>query len=91
MLDQVPEGPPGEPDIIVTFDIDKNGILRMTCKDADELNAADVEIEVTKVSNKKEDIKEMIEKQKMFDDADQVVNNNVGAKNAFEQFCAEMR
>jgi len=34
----------------------------MTCKDADELNAADVEIEVTKVSNKKEDIKEMIEK-----------------------------
>lgn len=44
ILDNVPEGPAGEPDIIVTFDINKEGILKMTAKDADEINAADVTI-----------------------------------------------
>jgi len=27
----------------------------------------------------------------MFDDAEQLANNNVGAKNAFEKFCSEMK
>jgi len=90
MLENIPEGPEGEAVIIVTFDINKEGILTATAKDADEINCADIKIEIAK-NKGKEQIKEDIAILEVFDDADQHANNNVGAKNAFEKFLADMR
>ena len=52
MLENVPEGPEGEPEIIVTFDINKEGILTATAKDADEINQADIKCNIAKEKGK---------------------------------------
>ena len=59
-------------------------------KDADEINCADIKCEIAKVKGK-EQVNEDIAILEVFNDADQQANNNVGAKNAFEKFLADMR
>lgn len=89
-LDNIPEGPEGEPDIIVTFDINKEGILTATAKDADEINQADIKIQIAKAQGRKEDIQNAQALQEVFNNEEQKQNNNIGAKNAFEKFLADM-
>lgn len=91
VLDGVPEGPAGEPDIIVTFDINKEGILSFTAKDADTINAAEIKVQTEKTEGRVDDIREGQALQEIFNTEEEKNNNNVGAKNAFEKYLADMK
>merc|ERR1719425_47456 len=83
-LGNIPPAPRGLPQIEVTFEIDVNGILNV--KAADKGNSNEKEITITADKNRPsdEEIKEMIESAKRFEEEDRIMRDTVQTRNELE-------
>jgi endoplasmic reticulum chaperone BiP len=83
-LSGIPPAPRGVPQIEVSFDVDVNGILRVTAADKASGSAKDITISNDKGRLSKEDIDRMIKEAEQFAEEDKKFKERVEACNSFE-------
>merc|ERR1711972_1174299 len=83
-LSNIPPAPRGVPQIEVTFEIDANGILNVRAADQGTGNEEAITITADKNRPSDEEIKEMIESAKRFEEEDRIVRDTVQARNELE-------
>ncbi|KAG0020773.1 ATPase with role in protein import into the ER, partial [Podila clonocystis] len=86
ILDNIPPAPRGTPQIEVTFELDANGILRVTAADKATGNKNQVTISNNKGRLSEEEIERMIVEAEQFADEDRLLKERVDAKNDFENY-----
>jgi chaperone protein DnaK len=90
-LTGIPPAPRGVPQIEVTFEIDVNGILRVTAEDKGTGNKE--KITITNDHNRltPEDIERMIKDAEKFSDDDKKIKEKVEAKNELESYAYSLK
>ena len=90
-LNGIPPAPRGVPQIEVTFEIDVNGILRVSAEDKG--TGKKEKITITNVQNRlsPEDIERMVNDAEKFADEDKKVKEKVEAKNEFESYAYSLK
>jgi heat shock protein 5 len=83
-LTGIPPAPRGVPQIEVTFEIDVNGILKVTAEDKGTGNKNNIVINSNTNRLSPEDIDRMIKDSEQFADEDKKVKDRVDAKNELE-------
>merc|ERR1712212_1282695 len=83
-LGNIPPAPRGVPQIEVTFEIDANGILNVKAADKGTGNEEEITITADKNRPSDEEIKEMIESAKRFEEEDRIVRDTVQTRNELE-------
>jgi len=83
-LSNIPPAPRGVPQIEVTFEIDANGILNVKAADQGTGNEEEITITADKNRPSDEEIKEMIESAKKFEEEDRIVRETVQTRNELE-------
>jgi len=83
-LDDIPKQPRGVPQISVKFDLDLNGILKVTATEKSSNKTKNVVIEKGRLSD--EQIKKMLAEAESFAAADKLLRERVDAKNGFENY-----
>ncbi|KAG0039017.1 ATPase with role in protein import into the ER [Podila clonocystis] len=86
VLNNIPPAPRGTPQIEVTFEIDTNGILRVTAADKATGNKNQITISNNKGRLSEEEIDRMIVEAEQFADEDRLLKERVDAKNDFENY-----
>lgn len=90
-LKGIPPAPRGVPQILVTFDIDANGILHVSAED----KTAGVKNQITITNDKgrlsKEEIERLVREAEKFKAEDEEVKRKVEAKNSLENYAYNMR
>ncbi|GMK57304.1 hypothetical protein CspeluHIS016_0401380 [Cutaneotrichosporon spelunceum] len=90
-LVNIPPAPRGVPQIEVTFEIDANGILKVSAADKGTGNAESITITNDKRRLTPEDIERMVAEAEEFADEDAAVKKRIEAKNALENFVYTLR
>ncbi|KAI8903844.1 heat shock protein 70 family [Gorgonomyces haynaldii] len=90
-LTGIPPAPRGVPQIEVTFEIDVNGILRVSASDKGTGKSESIEIKNDKGRLSEEDIERMIKEAEAMADEDAKVKGKIEAKNAFENYLYALR
>ncbi|KNE70888.1 chaperone DnaK [Allomyces macrogynus ATCC 38327] len=85
-LTNIPPAPRGVPQIEVTFEIDVNGILKVSAADKATGKSNSVTINQDKSRLSEEEIERMIQEAKEFEEEDKLVRETVEAKNALENY-----
>ncbi|KAG0032130.1 ATPase with role in protein import into the ER [Podila clonocystis] len=85
-LTNIPPAPPGVPHIEVTFEIDANGILRVSASDKGTGKTETITITNDKGRLSEEEIERMIKEAEKFADEDQQVKERIEAKNVLENY-----
>ena len=90
-LNGIPPAPRGVPQIEVTFEIDVNGILRVSAEDKG--TGKKEKITITNDQNRlsPEDIERMVNEAEKFADEDKLVKEKVEAKNEFESYAFSLK
>jgi len=90
-LNGIPPAPRGVPQIEVTFEIDVNGILRVSAEDKG--TGKKEKITITNDQNRlsPEDIERMVNDAEKFADEDKKVKEKVDAKNEFESYAYSLK
>ncbi|KAH7642989.1 heat shock protein [Dermatophagoides farinae] len=90
-LTGIPPAPRGVPQIEVTFEIDVNGILKVTAEDKGTGNKE--KITITNDHNRltPEDIERMIKEAEKFSDEDKKIKERVEAKNELESYAYSLK
>jgi len=90
-LNGIPPAPRGVPQIEVTFEIDANGILRVSAEDKG--TGKKEKITITNDQNRlsPEDIERMVNEAEKFADDDKKVKEKVEAKNEFESYAYSLK
>merc|ERR1712142_228730 len=83
-LGNIPPAPRGVPQIEVTFEIDANGILNVKAADKGTGNEEVITITADKNRPSDEEIKEMIESAKRFEEEDRIMRDTVQTRNELE-------
>jgi len=83
-LGNIPPAPRGVPQIEVTFEIDANGILNVKAADKGTGNEEEITITADKNRPSDEEIKEMIESAKRFEEEDRIMRETVQTRNELE-------
>jgi len=83
-LSNIPPAPRGVPQIEVTFEIDANGILNVKAADKGTGNEEEITITADKNRPSDEEIKEMIESAKRFEEEDRIMRDTVQTRNELE-------
>merc|ERR1711973_639544 len=83
-LTDIPPAPRGVPQIEVTFEIDANGILNVKAADQGTGNEEEITITADKNRPSDEEIKEMIESAKRFEEEDRILRDTVQTRNELE-------
>merc|ERR1712060_1020795 len=83
-LSNIPPAPRGVPQIEVTFEIDANGILSVRAADQGTGNEEEITITADKNRPSDEEIKEMIESAKRFEEEDRIMRETVQTRNELE-------
>merc|ERR1712117_207720 len=83
-LSDIPPAPRGVPQIEVTFEIDANGILNVKAADKGTGNEEEITITADKNRPSDEEIKEMIESAKRFEEEDRIMRDTVQTRNELE-------
>jgi L1 cell adhesion molecule like protein len=90
-LEGIPPAPRGVPQIEVTFDIDANGILNVSAVDKGTGKQNKITITNDKGRLSKEEIEKMVQDAEKFKAEDEAVKKKIEAKNAFENYCFQMK
>jgi heat shock 70kDa protein 1/2/6/8 len=90
-LEGIPPAPRGVPQIEVTFDIDANGIMNVSAADKGTGKTNKITITNEKGRLSKEDIERMVNEAEKFKGEDEQVKKRIEVKNAFENYCFQMK
>jgi len=90
-LTGIPPAPRGVPQIEVTFEIDANGILKVSAEDKGTGNKEKITITNDHNRLSPEDIEKMIKDAEKFADDDQKIKERVEAKNELESYAYSMK
>ncbi|CAM4846804.1 unnamed protein product [Rotaria magnacalcarata] len=90
-LTGIPPAPRGVPQIEVTFEIDVNGILKVTAEDKGTGNKNNIVISSNTNRLSPEDIERMIKDSERFADEDKKVKDRVDAKNELESYVYSLK
>merc|ERR1711916_364728 len=90
-LTDIPPAPRNVPQIDVAFEIDVNGILRVSAEDKGTGNSNEVKIENDKGRLSEEDIERMIEEAEMFAEEDRQLKEKIDARNGLESYAYSLR
>jgi len=90
-LTGIPPAPRGVPQIEVTFEIDVNGVLRVSAKDLAGGHANEITITNNKGRLSPEDIERMVKEAEKFADEDRLVKERIEAKNGLENYAYTLR
>ncbi|KAJ3213625.1 ATPase with role in protein import into the ER [Clydaea vesicula] len=85
-LTKIPPAPRGVPQIEVSFEIDVNGILRVSASDKGTGVSESITINNDKGRLSEEDIERMIREAEQFEDEDRILKERIEAKNALENY-----
>lgn len=82
----------GQPQVIVTFDIDENGIVKVSAEDKGSKNKKEITIEDRNSGRlSQEEIERMVREAEEYADEDAVVSAKVDAKHELEQYIASLK
>jgi len=87
----LPPAPRGVPQIEVTFEIDVNGVLKVTAEDKGAGNKNSITINNNQNRLSPEEIERMIKESEKFADEDKKVRERVEAKNELESYCYSLK
>ena len=90
-LTGIPSAPRGVPQIEVTFEIDVNGILRVSAEDKGTGNKNNIVINNNQNRLSPEEIERMIKESEKFADEDKKVKEKVEAKNELESYTYSLK
>lgn len=90
-LTGIPPAPRGVPQIEVTFEIDANGILKVSAEDKGTGNKEKIEINNDQNRLKPEDIEKMINDAEKFASEDKAVKEKVEARNELESYAYSLK
>jgi len=85
-LSGIPPAPRGQPQILVTFNIDANGILEVTAKDKGTGKSSNIVITNDKGRLSQADIDRMVKEAEKYKEEDEKVRKTAEAKNRLENF-----
>ncbi|KAJ1648175.1 ATPase with role in protein import into the ER [Coemansia asiatica] len=85
-LTNIPPSPRGVPQIEVTFEIDANGILKVSAIDKGTGKGESITIANNKGRLSEEEIESLVQEAKEFAEEDRVLKERIEAKNVFEQY-----
>jgi L1 cell adhesion molecule like protein len=90
-LTGIPPAPRGVPQIVVTFDIDANGILNVTA--ADESTGRENKITITNDKGRlsKDQIEKMVQEAEKYKSEDDAQRDRVAAKNGLESYAYQLK
>jgi heat shock protein 1/8 len=86
-LDGIPPAPRGTPQIEITYDLDRNGILNITAVEKAGGKQKSLTIKNERGRLSKEDIQRMVDEAEKYKEEDEKVRNQKEAYNGLEQFC----
>merc|ERR1712063_72694 len=90
-LTSIPPAPRGVPQIEVTFEIDVNGILKVTAEDKGTGNKNNIVIQADSNRLKSEEIERMIQDAEKFAEEDKKTAEKVNARNEFESYVYSLK
>jgi L1 cell adhesion molecule like protein len=90
-LSGIPPARRGEPQIVVTFDIDANGILNVSAKDKATGKTNNIVITNDKGRLSQAEIDRMVKEAEQYRAEDEKVRKTVDAKNRLENFCYQVK
>ena len=90
-LTGIPPAARGVPQIEVTFEIDANGILRVSAVDKGTGNSESITITNDKGRLSKEEIERMVQEAEMYAAEDQAVRERVESRNGLENYCYTLK
>jgi len=90
-LTGIPPAPRGVPQIDVTFEIDANGILRVSASDKGSGKVESITITNDKGRLSQEDIERMVREAEEFADEDKALRERTEAKNALENYLYSLK
>ncbi|KAJ1865419.1 ATPase with role in protein import into the ER [Coemansia sp. RSA 2703] len=85
-LTNIPPAPRGVPQIEVTFEIDANGILKVSAIDKGTGKGESITIANNKGRLSDEEIERMVQEAKEFAEEDRILKERIDSKNTFEQY-----
>ena len=90
-LTGIPPAPRGVPQIDVTFDIDANGILKVSAMDKTSGKSENITITNDKGRLSQEEIERMVRESEEFKAEDDKQKERIAAKNGLESYCFNMK
>ena len=90
-LTNIPPAPRGVPQIEVSFELDANGILRVTAGDKGTGKSESITITNDKGRLSEEDIERMIQEAEAFADEDKAVKEKIEARNSLENYAFSLK
>ncbi|XP_025100805.1 heat shock protein 70 B2-like [Pomacea canaliculata] len=90
-LTGIPPAPRGVPQIEVTFDIDANGIMKVTAQDKSTGKSSNITIKNDKGRLSKDDIDRMVNEAERFREEDEKQRHRVEARNRLEAYVFSVR
>ena len=90
-LDGIPPMPRGVPQIVVTYDIDANGILNVTAKETSQGKEAHIQIKNESNRLSQADIDRMVSEAEQFKAEDENMKVKIEAKNGLENYVYNIR
>ncbi|KAL9655330.1 hypothetical protein ABK040_009103 [Willaertia magna] len=90
-LEGIPPAPRGVPKIEVTFEIDANGIMKVSAKDMSSGKTQNITITNDKGRLSKEEIDEMLKQAEKMKEEDEKMKKKIEAKNHFESYIFQLK
>ena len=91
ILDGIPPMPRGQPQIEVSFDVDSNGILKVSAKELSSGKEMNIEIKNDKGRLSEEDIERMVQDAEKYKAEDDAYKLKLEAKNKLEQLISQSK
>ncbi|KAJ3071894.1 ATPase with role in protein import into the ER [Podochytrium sp. JEL0797] len=90
-MDSIPPAARGTPQIEVTFEVDVNGLLRVSAVDKATGKSESISITSEKDRLSDEEVQRMVEEAELFAEADREVKDTIVAKNGFEDYIYQIQ
>lgn len=90
-LDGIPPMPRGVPQIVISYDIDSNGIMSVSAEEKSTGKSQKIQITNDKSRTSKEDIERMIREAELYKEQDEQARKKIDAKNSLENYIYSLK
>jgi len=90
-LDGIPPMPRGVPQIVITYDIDANGIMSVSAEEKSTGKSQKIQITNDKSRTSKEDIERMIREAEQYKEQDEIARKKIDSKNSLENYIYSLK